>query len=710
VNGEGSAASPARLPTTTAGFSRGGLRRKTPEPLTLLRRVAVLRQVPAFSELPEAVLRHLAAGLSESRHAAGQVVVREGERGDRAFVIVEGRAEVTAAASPGAGAITLATLFTGELFGELALLQAEGRRQATVTALTSLTLLVISETRFTALLSEFPEAKTRFQNAAARMEQVRFLKRASPFAALAPAALLKLLDRLTTLAVEGGELLLRQGETGQACYLVQRGEMEVFREEGGAERHLATLGPGSLFGEGALLTDTPRNASVRALRAGKLLVLQRDDLLAASRAAAAVGWQMLELLRLRDRPVRVDGVLVSKRVADDGEVLTILKNPYSGTYFSLSRAGWFVWQHLDGRHTLKDLTLAWFDESRTFAPEAIAQVLSALGQAGFLQDASRSMVLQETMRPTGPPSWLQRLGAAARGLLQWQVNFRRVDAWLERLYWGGVRFLYHPVAQLVFAVLAGMGLGAGLLLHSRLHAVLHTHFHATDWWLFLLPAYAVALLLHEAGHAFTAKAFGRHIPRIGIGWYWFGPIAFVDTSDMWLAGKWPRIAVSLAGPYVNLVMAGVATAIALSTTRLRLIALLCQFILICYVLIVANLNPLMEYDGYFILMDLLERPNLRSRCLRWLGEEMPRAWRRRGELRRHWLEITYGFAALVYLASATVLTVVSARNLLPRVFGTLLPAPAIGVLIWLVALVVLGVSGAGIMQELRPRKNAGVRG
>jgi len=704
VNGDGAATSPALQPGKAAERARNRLGRKPAEPLTLLQRVAVLRQVAAFTELPEAVLRHLAAGLTECRMAAGEVVIREGERGDRAYVVVTGRAEVSAAVASGAPAITLATVFAGELFGELALLHGEGRRQATVTARTALHLLQISATRFAALLREFPQAEAAFQRAEARMEEVRFLKRASPFSALAPAALLALLDRLAPRSVEAGEMLVRQGETGQACYLVRRGTMQVFREEAGVEHHLATLEPGSLFGEAALLTDTPRNASVRAVTAGNLLVLQRDDLLAASRSTNAVGGQMLELLRLRDRPTQLSGVLVGKRTADDGEVLTILKHPHSGTYFSLSRAGWFVWQHLDGRHTLKDLTLAWFDESRTFAPEAIAQVLGALGQAGFLQVGSRPTALQDAMAPAGPPTRGQRLGEAVRALLQWQMNFRGVDAWMERFYWGGVRFLYHPVAQLVLAVLAAMGLGAGLLLHSRLHAVLHTHFHAIDWWLFLLPAYALALLLHEAGHAFTVKAFGRHIPRIGIGWYWFGPIAFVDTSDMWLAGKWPRIAVSLAGPYVNLVMAGVATAVALSTNRLRLIALLCQFILICYVMVVANLNPLMEYDGYFILMDLLERPNLRSRCLRWLGEEMPRSWRRPGELRRHWLEITFGAAALTYLAGATVLTVVSARDLLPRVLGALLPPGLIGLLVWLVALVVLGVSGAGIMQELRPQK------
>lgn len=69
---------------------------------------------------------------------------------------------------------------------------------------------------------------------------------------------------------------------------------------------------------------------------------------------------------------------------------------------------------------------------------------------------------------------------------------------------------------------------------------------------------------------------------MGIGWYWFGPVAYVDTSDMWLEGRWPRIAVSIAGPYANLVLGGLAALVA---------------------------------DGYHVLSDLLDRPNLRPRAL-----------------------------------------------------------------------------------------------
>src|SRR5437879_3403977 len=93
------------------------------------RRQTLLAGVPALSALPAEVLRELAAELGEEFFPAGSTVVTEGELAHRLYVIVEGRAEVTAA-GPG-GPTTLSTLVAGELFGEIALLSPSAQRTAT---------------------------------------------------------------------------------------------------------------------------------------------------------------------------------------------------------------------------------------------------------------------------------------------------------------------------------------------------------------------------------------------------------------------------------------------------------------------------------------------------------------------------------------------------------------------------------------------------
>ena|SRR5215208_1513788 len=77
------------------------------------------------------------------------------------------------------------------------------------------------------------------------------------------------LARLKRLSVPADEAIVWEGEPGEECYLLRRGRAEVVVEqgEGGGERSLATVGPGSLLGEAALLTDEPRNGeNARALR------------------------------------------------------------------------------------------------------------------------------------------------------------------------------------------------------------------------------------------------------------------------------------------------------------------------------------------------------------------------------------------------------------------------------------------------------------
>src|SRR6185436_20613188 len=92
--------------------------------------------------------------------------------------------------------------------------------------------------------------------------------------------------------------------------------------------------------------------------------------------------------------------------------------------------------------------------------------------------------------------------------------------------------------------------------------------------------------------------------------------------------------------------------------------MLWQFVLVSYVLVLLNLNPLLEYDGYYVLIDWLDRPNLRRQALGWLTAGLPGALRRPAELRRHLTELGFASAALAYLAMAAVLAAAALTALL----------------------------------------------
>jgi putative peptide zinc metalloprotease protein len=553
---------------------------------------------------------------------------------------------------------------------------------------------------FHRVLDAHQEARTAISEAVQTLLAAKFLKQASPFSTLDGARLRKLAARLEPKTVPAGATIVRQGEYGEECYLLRSGRVEVvMEEEEGEGRDLATLDAGSLFGEAALLTDAPRNATVRALEPCELLVLRHTDLLEILGEDRHEGDRMLELLRLRDRPRRKPGVEAHHHTTPTGEIITTLKDPQRGAYYRLSARGFFLWQRLDGTHTLRDLTLEYLVGFGSFAPQAVSDTVGGLAEASFVEGARPAgAVLERVARATGR-GWAT---AAARHIMEWQGSVRGVDEPLTRLYRGGMFLLYTPErARAMIPAIALAGIIAFALGIGELGAALEGS-QAGGWLLlFWIPATLVALLVHEAGHAFTTKHFGREVPRVGIGWYWFGPVAYVDTSDMWLEGRWPRIAVSLAGPYTNLVIGSFASIAAWFVPNAVLSAVLWEFAVLSYLGVLLNLNPLMEFDGYYVLSDLLEKPNLRPRALAWLGRDLIPALRTPGGLKGHRLELFYGLASVLYIALMAVLTVVLYRLVVQGWMEGILPDVLAAGLAWVLAAAVVVLAAISVLGELR---------
>ncbi len=136
-------------------------------------------------------------------------------------------------------------------------------------------------------------------------------------------------------------------------------------------------------------------------------------------------------------------------------------------------------------------------------------------------------------------------------------------------------------------------------------------------WLML--ALAVVKVLHELGHALTCKHFGGDCHEIGVLLLFFTPCLYCNVSDAWLfPGKWPRIAVSAAGIAVELFLATIATFLWWFSAPGVLNTLCLNIMIVCSLsTLLINGNPLLRYDGYYVLADLLDVPNLGQQS-RWL--------------------------------------------------------------------------------------------
>ena len=107
-------------------------------------------------------------------------------------------------------------------------------------------------------------------------------------------------SKLRRLNVAAGDVIVRQGDEADKFYVVSKGEVEVVRDEQGAQRDVAVLGPGQFFGEIGLLRATPRSATVRAKTAAQVLAL--DGATFSQFIAASAGGRP-ELERTADRRI-----------------------------------------------------------------------------------------------------------------------------------------------------------------------------------------------------------------------------------------------------------------------------------------------------------------------------------------------------------------------------------------------------------------------
>ncbi len=638
------------------------------------------------------MLENIARALVEEAYPPGAVVVREGDPGDRCFLIVHGRAELSV--DVGERASLLGGLGKGEYFGELALLIENGTRQATVTAVTHLRVLSLEAVRFRDVVTRSDRTGAELAHYTERLMVARFLKTVGAFTTLNSSQLQRLAAHVADRRAGPGETVVRQGEPGASCFMVRSGSVEVLIGRGGIEERVATLSAGALFGEGALLTGAPRSATIRAVEPTELLELDRETLLFAMRGNKAVGRELVQLLRLREFPQRLEGIELHERLSAEGELTTILKNSTLGTYFRLSAHGRFVWERLDGRHDIRRLTLDLLDEYGVFAPEFVADLIGGLGHSGFLHV---TVAAGELGRVAAESSWRRRTRAARRAM-DWQTSIRGVDGLLTTLYGGGVRLLFTRPGLALMAGVGLSGLGAFVIVgRDSSQLVANTPVRVLPW---IFVGFAISTVIHEAGHAFATKFYGRSVHRAGIGFYWFAPVAFVDTSDMWLGTRRQRVVVSLAGPAADLVTAGTAALLALAVDNETIAAGLWALTLPLYISVLLNLNPLLEFDGYHVLTDVVDRPNLRAESLGWLRRAFPRVLRSPGLVRGHGLELAYGVSALVFVFVLAALTIVLYRVVLQSFADDVLPhAIAVG-LSWVFAAGVIVLTTAAATGDL----------
>jgi len=325
-------------------------------------------------------------------------------------------------------------------------------------------------------------------------------------------------------------------------------------------------------------------------------------------------------LRIRVRPD-----LSAQRQRYQGRTFWVIKDPVGLHYFRFQEEEYAILQMLDGETSLDEIKERFEGDfpPQKITLEEIQHFLGMLHHSGLILAGVQGQGAQ-LLKRRGERRRRELLGVITNILC---IRFKGIDpermlAWL----YPKVRWLFSPAALAIAMVL----MVAALLLvgaqFETFRAKLPTfkNFFTPANALLLLITLGVTKILHEFGHGLSCKHFGGECHELGVMLLVLTPCLYCNVSDSWmLPSKWQRAAIGAAGMYVEIVLASIATFLWWFSQPGVVNSLALNVMFICSVsTVVFNGNPLLRYDGYYILADLVEIPNLRQKATTILGQKM----------------------------------------------------------------------------------------
>ncbi len=352
-----------------------------------------------------------------------------------------------------------------------------------------------------------------------------------------------------------------------------------------------------------------------------------------------------------------------------GEGQYVVKCPADGSYFRMGEVEHFLLTQLDGQKSARSVRKEY--EARfgeRLGSSDLNEFLDAIKPLGLLDlPESEQKLLQSTSSSNGADDDEDsETGKRGRGsILFFRRSIFNPDRLLNALE-PQLRFVWTRGFVIVTAL---MMFAALLVVWNSRHELVTTFSEGFRWetvaivWVTLI----LATTLHEFAHGLTCKHYGGEVREIGILFALFTPCFYCNVTDAWLIPKKShRLWVTLAGGYCDLCLWALAVFVWRLTVQDSLVNYVAWVILtVCGGRLFINLNPLLRMDGYYLLSDWLEIPNLRKRATDYWMQHV--RWLLWGAARPHPVE--RGRALLIY-----------------------------GMLIWVFALVFLDLVFLGLVQ------------
>jgi CRP-like cAMP-binding protein/Zn-dependent protease len=340
----------------------------------------------------------------------------------------------------------------------------------------------------------------------------------------------------------------------------------------------------------------------------------------------------------------------------DGSELKVFRLRWGNDYAMLARADrelhyqLEVWEadllpKMDGTRTVGELVVERMEAGEGLDAEPVVDLVQALHEGGFLDPVPIPVneLIADRLDPASPGrKKLKRFGKTL------SIDWKGADRMVRFFY----RNLLKPFFWWPVALVSGLVAIAGLVAFFDVKASGEFSLKGTS-----APAEAGILLalaffltfMHELGHAVVISRYDRKVRSAGFMIYFGAPAFFVEATDSLMLQRRQRILQSSAGPFTELIIAGLAALAVFAFPEGPAAGLLYKFAWLNYLVIFLNLIPLLELDGYWILSDAIQVPDLRPRSLQFIQHDLWHQLRTRERLTpQEWGLGAYGIAGVLF--------------------------------------------------------------
>lgn len=254
-------------------------------------------------------------------------------------------------------------------------------------------------------------------------------------------------------------------------------------------------------------------------------------------------------------------------------------------YLKINKKTYAILKLMDGNNSLEEIcdTFNEFEKTSITVPIILHLINNKLSGYGIFEN------IEETIKKYEKPSYLK-------------LSFIIIPSHFLSLMVPKLEFLFKKVIAIPIIFVTSFL----ILLSFAYNLDLYASFSIQNSLIYFFSTMAINVTIHEIGHATAAHFFGAKHGGIGGGFYLFTPVYYADVTDIWRLNQKQRIIVNFAGIYFELIFCSILTTVSFFIGN----SLLMVTAVIVFFHTVFNLNPFFRSDGYWILSDLINKPNL----------------------------------------------------------------------------------------------------